>query len=485
MSLRHRAATGVTWTAIAFAVQMSLRIVILAVLARLLSPGDFGLIATLSALIAIMQAFGDLGLSAAIVQRRELDGDQLSSVFWLIQIVGAGICLSLWLAAPLVVAVFREPHLETLVCLLSLRFVLAPPGVPFHALMQRELEFRRIAGLQIIAAFVTAVVTLGAAYEGAGVHALVWGELAGVFAHSGLVIAVGWHRWRPVWRLRRSDLRGYVRFGAHQVGERAFNQVAMNIDYLLIGLVLGSETLGLYSVAFELASLPTRAINPMFTRVAFPVFARVQHDDAALGRGYVDLSRMLALIQFPLLAGVAVLAPLIVPVFLGAGWTSAISLIQVLSVLGALRVVCNPAGSAFLAKGRSKLGFRWAVFTAIVNVTAFTVIVGHGAEAIAWTWVILIAVYWLLLTVILRSLIRLPVGGYLRAFVPSLSISALLVGVLVAGGHGVDVLGWTDRAALGALIAAGAVVTAALIWRLEGTFVATQLRLLRRREAAR
>ncbi|MDZ7344622.1 MAG: oligosaccharide flippase family protein, partial [candidate division KSB1 bacterium] len=150
--------------------------------------------------------------------------------------------------------------------------------------------------MQVGSVLVGTVVAMVLAVADAGIRALVFGELASAAALSLLGFAAGRRAWRPAFRFRRGDLAGYLGFGLNQLGERTLNAFGMNVDYLLVGRVWGPTTLGLYTVAFELASAPTRFLNPVFTRVAFPLFARMQSDKAALARGFVELTRLLALL---------------------------------------------------------------------------------------------------------------------------------------------------------------------------------------------
>lgn len=479
-SLKRQAATGVYWTGASFVMTMGLRLIVLAVLARLLAPEEFGLVSTLLALVAVMQAFGDLGMNAAIIHRRDLTVDQLSSLFWLSQLAGVAVFAAMSLGAPLIVALYDEPRIEPIVGLLAARFLAAPAGIPYIAVLQRELEFRRLAGVQIVAAICGSAVALALAFAGRGLYALVFGELATIVVQSALAVTVGWRFFKVKRRFRLADLRGYLAFGAHQIGERSLNQLAMNIDYVLVGRVFGPAALGVYSVAFEVASLPTRILNPVFTRVALPVLARVQTDAAALTRGYLQLSRLLALIQFPILVALGMLAHHLVPVFLGPSWDDAIPIVRILVGLGALRVLCNVAGPAFLARGRADIGFYWALFVAAINVPVFLLVVDHGLEAIAWTWVALMLLYWLLLAGVLRVLIGMGIGRYLRELARPLLVAGGTGGVLALGVALLERFTASAGVAVAVLVPLACLAAGALIWMFEREFLLTQLRSLKR-----
>src|SRR5262249_36314737 len=152
--------------------------------------------------------------------------------------------------------------------------------------------------------------------------------------------------------------------------ERSINYLSERLDQLLIGTLLGARSLGFYNFAFNLTGRPIWRINPILTRVAFPIFSAVQHDREKLRRGYLRLLSLLTTINAPLLIGLATLAPVAVPLVFGRKWTDSIILIQILSLVTLSRSVGNPIGSLQLAKGRADLGFKWNAFFLLVSVPA-------------------------------------------------------------------------------------------------------------------
>jgi teichuronic acid exporter len=478
MSLRRAAASGVKWTAASFVITLGVRLVVLAVLGRWLAPEDFGLVTMIVALASIFQALGDFGLGSAIVGAREPDRDQLCSVFWLAQILGA-ISFALVVALePVFVDFYGEPRLMGLVVWLALRFLVSPIAIPFQGLLQRDLEFRTLFAVQVFTGVVGAVVAIAGASLGFGIHALVWGELVAALGLSALALGVGWRRWHPRLRLRRADLGPYLGFGLNQTGERALNLFVMNVDNLLVGRVLGAATLGVYSIAFEIASLPTR-MNFILTRVAFPIFVRRRDDDAALARGYLEMSRLIAITQFPVLVTIAVLADLFVPLLLGPKWLPAVPLVQVLALFGLIRALGNPSGVLFLAKGRTDLAMRLGVLFAIANAVVFWFVVPHGTLALSWAWSAMGGFHLVTLTAVLEKLVSLRPAAYLAALLRPAAIGGLTAGYLLAGRGLVGLLTPSQSAQLvcAALVAAVLVVPTA--WRLERSFLSALIENLR------
>ena len=225
---------------------------------------------------------------------------------------------------------------------------------------------------------------------------------------------------RPRLHFRASDCRSYLSFGLYQMGERFVNFLSANVDYLIIGKLLGAEALGFYSIAYKLVAIPLKRLNPIVTSVAFPVFSLKQKDDKALRSGYLEMSKALSLISFPLLAGIAVTAPLIIPILYGPGWEPSVPLLQALSLLGILKSLGNPSGSIILAKGRADLGFKFNLTILVVNAVVFYIAAHQSALAVALSFSALTFLYFIALqTLVVNRMIQLGWGPYLKTIAPA------------------------------------------------------------------
>jgi O-antigen/teichoic acid export membrane protein len=183
-------------------------------------------------------------------------------------------------------------------------------------------------------------------------------------------------KWIPLLRFRQRDLEGFVGFGLFQMGERCLNYFSSNVDYLVIGRYLGSGPLGYYTLAYKLATLPLNYINTVITSVAFPVFSHVKNDNAALRAGYMKILFYISSLTFPLLAGLFVVADILVKFFYGDAWLAAVPVIRIFCLLAAMYTLGNPIGCLLLAKGRADIGF-WFNVVAVVGRTVATIIGFH------------------------------------------------------------------------------------------------------------
>ncbi len=370
MSLTRQAASGVRWTSVATIVTVAMEISRSVVLARFLSADDFGLMAMVMVAIGLAQSYLDLGISAAIIHYQDVTREQLSSLYWLNVLVGLVVCLLLWLCTPLIALIFREPRLIPLLNAVCAVFLIIPLGSQFEILLQKELSFRTLSAQDILASIASLIVAIACATAGFGVWTLVWSFFAGLVLKTALLMRTGWQRFRPQWHFRRADLRGFLSFGFYQMGERSINYFGERLDQILIGPLLGAHALGLYTFAFNLTVRPVSRINPIVTRVAFPIFSKVQHDTERLRRGYVDLLNLLTMVNAPLLLGLAAVAPVAVPLVFGPKWSESIVLVQILCLVNVGRSAGNPIGTLQLAKGRADLGFWWNVAFLFISVPA-------------------------------------------------------------------------------------------------------------------
>lgn len=431
MGLRRQAISGAKWTGGATAITLVLQFVQIAVLARLLRPEDFGLVALAAVAVGFAQIYVDSGLSSAIVQRQDATREQLSSLYWLN--VGAGVLVFcvLLLAAPLVAGFYDEPRLAGLIGWAAAAFLVLPWGQQFGMLLQKGLRFRALAGIDVLASATGVAVAIALAVLGYGVYSLVWGQLAGGAARTLALLNIGLREWRPQLRFRSGDLAGYLRFGSYQMGERTVNFLGANLDKLLIGFLVGPHGLGLYSMAYQLAMKPLRMFNPIVTRVTFPLFARVQDDDERLRSGYLEMIRVIALVLFPVYAGLIVLAQPLTLVLLGEDWLPMVPVFQTLGVLGVFYSLGNPIGTLLLAKGRVEIGFFLNLWSIALYASGIWFGRHWGVEGIAAGLLTAFVVglfpvgFWIRWLLVKMTPIR-----YLSAFAPML-LAALAAGAAV------------------------------------------------------
>lgn len=421
---------GMKWTGLSTIVVTVVQLLQFALLARLLSQEDFGLMGMIMVVIVFSQVFTDMGISSAIIYRQDLNKKHLSSLYWLNMLAGIIVFLILLLIIPYIADFYNEPKLNELLFYIAFIFLITPLGQQFQFLMQKELRFNSLAKIEIVSVLLGSTSAVLLAIYGYGVWSLVWGQIITNSVKSLLLMIYGWKNWRPAFRFKFDDLKGYISFGAYQMGSRSVNYFASNIDYILIGRFLGTEALGIYSLAYQLIVIPVTKINPVITKVAFPVFSLNQKNDDVINQGFIQMTKMLSFVTFPILIGLIAVSDILVPVVFGTKWEDAVPIIQILSILGLLRVLMNPNGSVLLAKGRADLGFIWDLGVAVLNGLVIFIVVKQGVLAVAIAYVAVSFINFILGRKLLNYVTRLKAGDYFLSLkVPS--IISILMALIV------------------------------------------------------
>jgi O-antigen/teichoic acid export membrane protein len=359
MSLKTKALTGVKWTGLSSVSIALIQFIQIIVLARILEPSDFGLMAITSVVIGFSALFMDMGISSAIVHKQDITHSQLSSLYWLNVFAGLILFGFIYFLAPYVALFYGEAEIESLLKLLSLSFFITAIGNQYRILYQKELLFDYLAKIEIFSAISALIVALACALKGFGVYALVYGTLTNALIANVVFLVTGLKVHKPSFIFNYQDIKSFITFGLFQIGERSINYFNSQFDTLLIGKLLGTESLGIYNLAKNLAIKPAQIINPIINRVAFPVMAKVQDDTSKLRAIYLRGINYLCSFNFPIYLLLFVLAETIVFNLVGEKWADSVIILQVLSLYFLVRSTGNPVGTLVLAKGRADLSFYW------------------------------------------------------------------------------------------------------------------------------
>jgi O-antigen/teichoic acid export membrane protein len=426
--LATRTLRGMGW---AYGSYVGLRLTTLvatAILARLLTPRDFGLVAIATTVIAFLDVIQGLGVSQALVIAGdgELE-DQADTAFTLS--VSVGVVLTAISAAlgPAAAKFFHEPLLVAMLPVLGSTFFILGISSTHYALAMRSIDFRSRTFAELTDAIVRGVVGISLALTGAGVWSLILGYVAGNVAMAAIL-------WRLVpWRPRRvpsfGHARGLLHFGGYLTGVGVMAAFLTQFDNLVVGRVLGPTQLGYYSIATKIPSLFILNLAIVAGQVLFPAFAALDAD--ALRRGIVTSFRYMATIVFPLTAFLIVLAePITIAVF-GPHWHSAVAAARVLSLWALMSPISMICGNAFMSRGRARLLFLLAIPQAVALVVGSIAVAPQGIVAVSWVQAAIAIVAQAVTLAIATRMFSLSTRSLLGAFVPPLIASAGTAGVLV------------------------------------------------------
>ncbi|MEX2282846.1 MAG: lipopolysaccharide biosynthesis protein [Gemmatimonadota bacterium] len=425
------------------------------VVIRLLSPADYGLMAMVMLFVNFMLLVADLGVSSALVQAKEVESrhyQQVLGVIIVTNVIAAGVT---FLGAPLVAAFFDDPRITLLVRVLSLNFLVCAISSLSQARVIRELDFRVKSVVDVSATVGGAVASLLVAFGGGGVWALVIGLLA-----QNLVRAVGYLMASPlrIWPvISLQSLSPMLQFGALVSVDRILFFFYGNVDSVLAGKVLGEASLGLYTLALTLAALPLQKVVPTLTQVSFAAFARIQDEPERVRRNLLRAVRLVSAAAFPAVFGMAVVAPVMVPLILGDRWAAVIVPFQVICLILPLRSLSAVISTALLGTGRAGVNLGNMLLSLALMSGAFWVGVQYGVLGLALSWAIMFPIVFLITTWFSLRALAIRGRDLVTSLAPSIlfsvvmSLTVLVVDQTLPAGFD----GWFR---LGILILAGSVV---------------------------
>lgn len=418
MSLAHRAYSAARWTTASTVSRAGLQLLQVAVLARFLLPSDYGLMAMVMLILSYAALFSDMGLSTAFVQRQQISQEERSSLYWLSVVVGTVLMFLVMSISPLAALFFKEPQLVPLMLLVATNFLVIALGQQLRMDAEKALNFRPVALIEIFAGLVGFAVAVLTAWMDWGVYALVVAAMTSAWLTmilSWLVLAQGW---RPALRLRWGEVRWFVQFGGTMVLNNVINHINSTIDLVLGGRMLGASQLGLYSVPRNLLLQVQGMVNPIFTRVGFPLIASIQRDNERVKQVYLKTMNMTASVNAPIYVAIAVFAPEIVFLLLGPNWTEAAPLMRVLALWGLLRSYGNPVGSLLFGLGYAKLAVKWNASLLLIIPPVVWFFAQWGAIGMAWAMAGLMAALFVpMWAILIRPLCGLTFVAYIRVII--------------------------------------------------------------------
>lgn len=378
------AARGGAVTMVSQGLRFGLLLLTTAVLGRLLTPKDYGLVGMVAIVMGFVALFKDLGLAAATIQREELSQREVSTLFWLNLGFSLGVALLTAAVAPLVAWFFGEPRLTAITMTYAVGFIFGGFAIQHEALLRRRMRFAALAGANLAALIVNAAVTVALAWLGFGYWALVCGQLALGLAYAVCLWSVcGWRPGRPG---RLSEVRALLAFGRDLTGFTIVNYFSRNLDNLLIGRVWGAVPLGFYAKAYQLLLLPLDQVNEPVTAVAVPALSRLGDDPERYRRAYLRLLEKVAMATMPLMAFMIASSDWIVRVVLGPQWSATARIFMLLGISGLFQPVANTTGWLLISQGRGRHLAQWGLIGGFISVAAIVAGLPWGPAGVALSY---------------------------------------------------------------------------------------------------
>lgn len=385
-SLRDEVKTAVMWrSGSQIAAQLVAWSSTLAVI-RLLEPADYGVFAMTQVVLAFLSFLNGYGFASALVQDRKIDPLKVRQAFGLMLLVNAAIALTQLALAPFAAEYYRQPIVADLLRVQALIFLTTPFIALPEALLVRELDFKRPAVANLVATSASAIVALACALGGMGVWTLVYAPLTLFTVRAaGLVIAA---RFFVLPTFRFAGAGKMLRFGLTLISGFFFWTILTQADVFIAARFLSPHELGLYAEALFLTTIIAAKFVPPLNEVAFPAYARIQQDRAALSAAFLKAVRLIMLVTCPLYFGLAVVADDAVELVLGSKWGAMAPIVSVLALGMPMFTLYSLFAPAVIALGRTEITMRSAMLGAFAMPAAFLFAIRWGVTGLAWTWVL-------------------------------------------------------------------------------------------------
>lgn len=411
MGLKQRVLKGVSWNIIDQIARQIISLIVTAILARILNPDDYGLVALSAIFIGFISLFENLSAGVAVIQKSDIDTNYISTVFWTSAITGVVLTIILCATAPLVASYYNKPILTYIIIISSLNFIVNSVYSTHKSLIAKKLEFHKIAAINVGLGLITAIASLILAVLGFGVWSLVY---AGVIANL-FIIPLVWHleKWRPRLLFDVNSFRDLFGCSSYVLSFNMVIYLARNFDNLIIGKFLGAATLGLYSMAYTLMMKPIQQISWAITGVLFPAFSSIQDDIPRIRHAYLKVIRTISLVTFPMMMGLMMLSREVILVVMGPKWEGVVPPLQVLCFVGALQSVNTTTGSIFTSLRKVDLQFRVGIITSIGHIIGFMVGINWGIMGLVKAYLMTNVIFFFYSHYFANKIIQLPMKEFL------------------------------------------------------------------------
>jgi O-antigen/teichoic acid export membrane protein len=481
-TLDRKLVKGIAWTGGVKWLTQIISWAVTLVVARILTPADYGLFGMAMVYLGLAQLASEAGLQPVVIQPEVLDDELAASIGGLAIMTGIAVCaLSAGFAA-VVAWFFKEPRVRMLVVALSATFVLRGLQVLPRGLLTRDLDFRRLSWIDAAESMIAALATVVTAFLGYRYWSLVIGAMCGIAVSTVLCFVTRPHRIKLPRELQ--SIAGSLRLGGHVVTSQFAWYVYSNADFATVGRVLGRTALGAYTFAWTIANVPVDRVTSLVQRVTAPIFAAVQSDKALLRRYVATLTEGLAIVTMPLCVGLAMVAGPLVRVMLPPAWSGAIVPLRLLSLYAAFRCVTSLLAQVLIFTGHAKRNMQLSVLAALVLPVSFYGASQWGTTGVAAVWVTVYpAVIGSLYIHDTLKVIGMRFGEYIRALLSAAS-AALAMAVTVAALEARLRPVLAPPLLLAALVGAGAAVYTGVLLAMHGKRLRAVLDVVRGRSIA-
>ncbi len=375
------AVSNAKWVAVSQIARITSQLANIFVLARILPPSDYGLMAMATVVTNLALLIRDQGTSAAIIQKEDLTHHTINTVFWFNVMVGVVIALMIALCSPIIADYFKHDELIAILVILALIFPISSSSISHQALLERESKLKKLAFIEVISSLIAMVVAVAAALYGAGVYSLVLQAILMALLSSVQLWMVS--SWRPQGKPSWQELKTLLPFTGHMTAFQLITYFFRNADSMVIGRILGAASLGIYSMAYKVMLLPVQNITWASSRALLPVMSRQQNALDEMGKLYLQTITFIAFLTAPLMAGIFALREPFVEIAFGHQWIQVATVLAWLTPVGFVQSISSTTGTVFMAQGKTRLLMWFSLASALVHVIAYYIGAAYGVTGVA------------------------------------------------------------------------------------------------------
>lgn len=427
--LSQKTLKGILWSYGTFIGGKGLTFVSTIILARLLLPEQFGLVGYCLVAIQYLDILNSAGIDSALIARRENLEEAANAAFVaniLLGILSFGLT---WFLAPTVASFFKEDAIVPLLRLLGLSLPISGIGMVPDALLQRQLRFRIRLMPAISRSLMKGIVSIILAVLGMGVWSLVWGQIVGILTSTLLAWVLA--GWKPTWQFDSKATRAVTGYGFHIVMLEIVGALRGNVDYLLIGRILGAAALGYYTMAFRIPELLIRSVNHAIGRVSLPALAITQSDPIKLRSFYFNYLRYLSIFVFPVGIGLTLTAPLFIPIFFSQQWNAAIVPTMLISLALAISALGYVPGVLYKAISKPDVLNRLAIAKLPIAIFILWYSTRWGINGVAAGQVAMSIISLSVDSLIANYIMQYPLKELIKTILPAFSATLIMAFVLL------------------------------------------------------
>ena len=461
--IAQKTAWGFIWNFSAYFLGKLVVLITTSILARLLAKTDFGLVAVAVVAINYLSVLKDLGLGAALIQRKGDINEAVNTVFTINILIGLILSAIALLIAPLIAIYFKDPHVTAVLRWMGISFIINALGSVHTNWLVRDLDYRRKLIPDLGGSLAKGALSIGMAYLGYGVWSLVFGQIAGAVVSTILVWII--LPWRPHLTLDRRIAGALMKFGASVTVIDIINEITDNIDYVIVGRIFGLVPLSIYTLAYRLPEMLLIGNLWVMGGVVFPAFSNVQDRPNELRRGFLASVRFVELIAVPVCLGLLIAADPIVRVVFGDQWLEAIPILRVLAVYAWVYSLGYHAGGFYKAIGRPDILLRLSIMTLIIIIPSLLIGAQFGIIGVAIGHLVAILIRRIISLALATRFVNvsiLDIFGELR----SSFLAALVMGPIVFAVYQLTA-NLNPFLQLGLLVLSGAISYLGILWWIE------------------